>query len=243
VHLSSLAIRGAEYHGALDDPHAWVTAVCGVWGRALEMPGTPADAVAVMERAVARCQAVELKLMLPYALTSLARDCARAGRRADARRALAGAIEASGDLLTRYLGSNAGPFLVEAAWLARGVTAARQLAERGLALAREREYHGVIVKLLRLLGDIEASAGRRRLAGAAARYEEAAPLAARLEMRTEAARIRLGLARVLRVRGQRDAARGHALAAAREFRAMGLAQAAADARTLVTGLAAKLRAP
>lgn len=228
-----LGIDAAE---KLGDHHGWVVAVCGVWGRDFEVAPAGMDAIATMEGAVARCGAAQVNLLLPYALTALARVYGRAGRVADARRALAGAIEAGDGLIASpdYLASNHGPYLVEAAWLAQGAASARAFAERGLALARERKHHGVVAKLLRLLGDIEAGSSRGGLAAARARYEEAATLTARFEMRPEAARVQLGLARVLAAGRQRAAARAHAAAATREFRAMGMAGGLAAAAGLST---------
>jgi hypothetical protein len=53
-------------------------------------------------------------------------------------------------------------------------------------------------------------------------------------MRPEAARVQLGLARVLAAGRQRAAARAHAAAATREFRAMGMAGGLAAAAGLST---------
>jgi hypothetical protein len=214
-----------------------------VWGRDLEVAGDQVDVIALMEQAVQRCASAEVTLLLPYALTALARAYARARRPADARRALDGAIAAGDRLIASpaYLASNHGPYLVDAAWRARGADAALALAEPGLALARERQHHGVVTKLLRLLGDIEAGLGRAALASAMERYAEAATLAARHEMRPEAARVDLGLARVLRARRQPDAARGHAAAAVRAFREMGMSAGLAEAQTTLAALTLRRR--
>jgi len=97
---------------------------------------------------------------------------------------------------------------------------ALSLAERALAVARERGQRGPEAWALRLLGDAAAHRDPRDVEVAERGYRDAMTLSARLGMRPLTARCSLGLGRLLLREGNREPAHEQLNAAATMFREM-----------------------
>ena len=104
--------------------------------------------------------------------------------------------------------------------LAGRLEEAHALAERALALARERQERGYQAYALRLLGEIAAHRAPPDVDAAAAYYRQALTLAEELGMRPLQAHCHLGLGTLYATVGQREQARTALTTAIELYRAM-----------------------
>ena len=104
--------------------------------------------------------------------------------------------------------------------LAGRLEEAHALAERVLALARERQERGHQAYALRLLGEIAVRREPSEVEQAEAHYQQALTLAEELGMRPLQAHCHLGLGTLYATTGQRDQARTALSTAIALYRAM-----------------------
>jgi class 3 adenylate cyclase/tetratricopeptide (TPR) repeat protein len=125
-------------------------------------------------------------------------------------------------------------FLGEAYLLAGRLEQAKQTADYGLSLARERRERGFEAWILRLEADIAGAT--KRSDDACTVYREALALAEELEMRPLVAHCHLGLGRLYRRTGKSEKAKEHLTTATTMYREMGmtywLGQAAGETAAL-----------
>ena len=145
-----------------------------------------------------------------------------AGRVADAVVLLTQALEQT--MATDMLGYQALCTLPlgEALLLASRLEEAHALAERTLALARERQEHGHQAYALRLLGEIAAHRTPPDVDEAAAHYRQALTLAEELSMRPLVAHCYRGLDTLYATTGQRQQARAELSTAIEMYTSMAM---------------------
>ncbi len=106
--------------------------------------------------------------------------------------------------------------------LAGDIAEAARSASRALETARARREQGNEAWALRLLGDVAANQEPANVEAAESSYRQAALLADELGMRPLVAHCHLGLAKVYRRAGRRQAAREHQSNATAMFREMSM---------------------
>jgi tetratricopeptide (TPR) repeat protein len=124
----------------------------------------------------------------------------------------------------------------EACLLADRLDDAVTFAGRALRLAREHGQRGYEAWALHLLGEIAAHPGSLNSGDSEGRYRAALALAGELGMRPLVAHCHLGLGKLYRRTGKREAAQEHLTTATTMFRDMGIGlwpeQAAAEMKQL-----------
>jgi tetratricopeptide (TPR) repeat protein len=108
--------------------------------------------------------------------------------------------------------------LGEALLLARRFFEARQIADRGLTLARELGERGVEAHILFVLGEVASESGE--LSTSDQLYQNARSLAIELDLRPLVAHCHLGLGKLYRRTGKREQAREHLTTATTMYREM-----------------------
>jgi tetratricopeptide (TPR) repeat protein len=114
-------------------------------------------AIPVLERALALCQAAEIRLLVGYGIVTLGYAYSQAGRVGEGLQLLEQGVDLVASRLLCFQ-SFAITWLSEAYLLAGRVENARELAVRALRLARERKERGVEAWALRLHGEIATHA-------------------------------------------------------------------------------------
>ena len=178
-------------------------------------------AVPLLERAVSLCQDADLPFYFPLMASALSTAYTLGGRVADAvplctqvmEQTTATGMSGFEEVLCRL-------FLGEAQVLAGRLEEAHSLAERTLALARERQERDHQAYALRLLGDIAARREPPEHEQAEAHYRQALALADELSMRPLAAHCHRGLGTLYSQVGRREQARAELSAAMALYRAM-----------------------
>jgi tetratricopeptide (TPR) repeat protein len=177
-------------------------------------------AIPLLERAVGICHEADLPAYFPLIAAALGAAYTMAGRITDAVPLLMQAMEQT---ITKEIVSEqmlCSLSLGEAHLLAGHLKEAHALAERTLALARERQERGHQAYALRLLGDI---AGRREpseVEQAETYYRQALTLAEELSMRPLQAHCHLSLGTLYATTGQQEQARAELSIAIALYRAM-----------------------
>jgi tetratricopeptide (TPR) repeat protein len=142
------------------------------------------------------------------------------GRVADAVPLLTQAMEQATAMDRSEFQTLCGLFLGEAQALAGHLEEAHALAERTLALARERQERGHQAYVLRLLGDIAARRDPLEVAPTEAYYQQALAVAEELGMRPLVAHCHLGLGRLYGQTGRIEQAHAALTASIDLYRAM-----------------------
>ena len=174
-------------------------------------------AISILEHALAQCRATDIPLYLPVIMATLGLAYAWSGQVTEALRLL-DQVEVrqttggGGDRVMLHLG--------EAYLLAGRMEDAHRLAERALALSRDRKERGNQAWALRLLGEIAAQRQPADAAPAEAHYQQALALAEALGMRPLVAHCHLGLGKLYATIGHRAEARAALSAAIELYRAM-----------------------
>lgn len=168
------------------------------------------QAVARLEDALAQCRAADIPLYLPGIMAALGLAYTRSGRVTEALRLL-DQVEVrqttggGGDRIMLHLG--------EAYLLAGRAEDAHRLAERALALSRDRKERGNQAWTLWLSGEVAAQRQPSDAEQAEAHYRQALALAEERGMRPLQAHCHAGLGTLYTMTGQREQARTELAAA------------------------------
>ena len=201
----ALGEEGLQIAEVVDHPGSLVYALWGSGLLSLRRGDLP-RAVLLLERAVHLCQDAALPVLFGRTAAALGAAYTLAGRVTDPVPLLTQALEqttAGKSVLQTFCCLSLG----EAQVLAGHLEEAHALAERTLALARERQERGNEAYALRLLGDIAARRGPPEAAPAEAHYRRALDLAEELGMRPLAAHCHRGLGTLYARTGQPEQAR------------------------------------
>ena len=211
--------EGLQIAEAVDHPASLTVASWGIGLLSLRQGDLP-RALLRLERAVSICQEADLPGNFPQMAAALGAAYTLAGRVADAVPLLTQAMEQA--MATEIVDSQTfcGLSLGEAQVQAGRLEEAQTLAERVLALARERQERGNEAYALRLLGDIAARREPPESAQAEAHYRQALTLAEELGMRPLQAHCHLSLGTLYVKTGQREQARTELSTAIELYRAM-----------------------
>jgi class 3 adenylate cyclase/tetratricopeptide (TPR) repeat protein len=163
-------------------------------------------ALSQLERAMGLCQDADLPLWFPWIAAALGAAYTLGGRSADAVPLLTQALEQATATTTVIHQALCRLSLGEAHLLADRLEAAHGLAERTLALTRERQERGYQAYALRLLGAIAARREPPERDQADARYRQALALAEELGMRPLQAHCHRGLGTLYAATDQREQA-------------------------------------
>jgi predicted ATPase len=215
----ALGEEGLRIAEAVAHPSSLMHASHGIGLLSLRQGDLP-RALPLLERAVGICHEADLPAYFPGIAAALGEAYTLAGRVADAVPLLTQAMEQTMTKAMRYEQVLCGLPLGKAQLLAGRMEEAHALAERALALARERQERGHQAYALRLLGEIAA---RREPSGAeqaTAHYRQALALAEELGMRPLQAHCHLGLGTLYAQTGQRQQAQAELSAAIDLYRAM-----------------------
>ncbi len=169
--------------------------------------GDVSRALPQLERAVGLCQAADLLRWFPWMAAALGAAYTLAGRVADAVPLLTQALEQATATATVIHQALCHLSLGEAHLLADRLEAAHGLAERTLALTRERQERGSQAYALRLLGDIAARREPPESEQAETHYQQALALAEELGMRPLQAHCHHGLGTLYAQLGRQEQAR------------------------------------
>jgi tetratricopeptide (TPR) repeat protein len=174
-------------------------------------------AVTVLEDALAQCRAADIPLYLPMITATLGLAYARSGQVTEARRLL---DQVEVRQTTGGQGNRVMLDLGEAYLLTGRMKEAHHLAERVLALSRDRKERGYQAWALRLIGEIALHRHPPDAEQAEAHYLQALTLADALGMRPLVAHCHQGLGTLYAITGQRQQARMALKTAIDLYRAM-----------------------
>jgi DNA-binding NtrC family response regulator/tetratricopeptide (TPR) repeat protein len=209
--------EGIQLAESADHAYSLIFASCGL-GTLLLLQGEVARAVETMERGLALCRTLNVKIAFPLLASSLGAAYALAGRSSDAIALLEEGVS-EGVLMKRMAGhSLLLARLGEAYLLAGRVGDADEAAHQALEMSREKKERGALAYALRLLGATAARRDPPSRDAALAAYREATALAEELRMRPLLAHCHLGLARLEHRAGRTAEARPHLAAALEAFR-------------------------
>ncbi len=218
--LTDEALRRAD---ASDAPLELITASWGA-GMVRVRQGSIAAALPVLERGLQVCYKFGLTALNFHGLAaSLGAAYALANRTAEAIPLLRKVADQSTsmNLISDHL---LGAIPLAEVWLATGRTEdAAQLAGQSLELARTHGQRGHEAYALRLLGEVAARREQSDVQEAGAHYRSALELAQQLGMRPLIAHCHLGLGRLDRRTGMRQAAQEHFAVATAMYRDMDMA--------------------
>jgi tetratricopeptide (TPR) repeat protein len=174
-------------------------------------------AIFVLEHALAQCRAADIPLYLPGIMATLGLAYARSGQVTEAlhlfdQTEVRQTTGGGGDRIMLSLG--------EGYLLAGRVEDAHRLAERLLALSRDRKERGNQAWALWLLGEIAAQRQPPNAAQAETYYQQALALAEELGMRPLVAHCYLGLGQLYHQTGRAEQARAALTTAIDLYRAM-----------------------
>jgi transcriptional regulator with AAA-type ATPase domain/tetratricopeptide (TPR) repeat protein len=215
----AVAEEGLRMAEAADHPLSLTSAYAAL-GTLYLGQGDLARAFPALERGLALCGTWHIRLWEPVFRSRLGSAHARGGSLTDALPLLEQAIEQEVSMGRMASHSARLASLGEAYLIAGRAQEAATVAERALALSRERTERGNEASALRLLGAIAAQADPSATAGAEASYRQAMALAEELEMRPLLARCALELGALYRRHGMSAPAREHLTAALEFLRAM-----------------------
>lgn len=203
--------------------HAWSLATAS-WGYAsvYVVKGEPERAVELLERALALSREWYLAALTPGVMGSLGYAKAMTGEVSDGLSMLQDATRTAEESERFALHSLLVMYLSEVLVTAGRIDDALPIAERALALSRERGERGVEASALRLLAEIVSATETPRAAEAEGHYQNAMALAEEIGMRPLVARCRLGLGNLYRLRSDDEKAREHLSIGAGLFRELGM---------------------
>jgi tetratricopeptide (TPR) repeat protein len=215
----ALGEEGLRIAEAVDRPVSLMTAFWGIGLLSLRQGDLP-KALPRLERAVGICHEAVLPAYFPRMAVALGEAYTLSWRVADAVPLLTQAMEQTVAVERIDYQARCRLRLGEAQLVAGYLEEAHPLAERALALARERQERGSQAYALRLLGDIAA---RREPQGSVPpedHYHQALALANELGMRPLVAHCHLRLGNLYLKSGRRDEARAELSTAIELYRAM-----------------------
>jgi class 3 adenylate cyclase/tetratricopeptide (TPR) repeat protein len=215
----ALGDEGLRIAQAVDHPASVMMASWGIGLLALRHGDLP-RALPSLERALGLCQAADFPLYFPLNGATLGVAYTLSGRVADAVPLLTQAMEQATAMDRAEFQTLCCLFLGEAQALASHLEEAHALAERTLALARERQERGHQAYALRLLGDIAARREPPETEQAEAHYRQALALVEELGMRPLQAHCYRGLGTLYARLGQREYACAELTMAIDLYRAM-----------------------
>ncbi|HEY7652970.1 MAG TPA: sigma 54-interacting transcriptional regulator, partial [Methylomirabilota bacterium] len=174
--------EGIQLAESADHAYSLIFASCGL-GTLLLLQGEVAPAIETMERGLALCRTLNVRIGFPLLASSLGAAYALAGRSGDAIALLEEGVR-EGALMKRMAGhSRLLARLGEAYLLAGRVDDADEAARQALQLAREQKERGALAYALRLQAEAAARRDPPAREAALAAYREAAALAEQLGMR------------------------------------------------------------
>jgi tetratricopeptide (TPR) repeat protein len=183
--------------------------------------GDLGQAADLLERALALCKDLN-PILIPVVLASLGHAYAWSGRVGEGLSRLQQAAAAHESMGVGWLQVISIVQLGEAYLAAEQLEDARAVADRGLALARQRGERAHEAWALRLLGEIAAHADPPDLESAEEHYRLALARADELEMRPLVAHCHLGLGKLYRRTGDQAKAAEHLTLATTMYREMGM---------------------
>ena len=216
---SALGEEGLRIAEAVAHPASLMHASWGI-GLLFLRQGDLPRALPLLERAVGICQDADLPVYFPWFAAALGAAYTLGGRVADAVSLLTQAMEQDDCNGKSVPQAPCRLPLGEAQVLAGRLEEAHALAERTLALARERQQRGYQAYALRLLGEIAAHRDPPDAALAEAHYQQALALADELGMRPLQAHCHLGLGTLYAKIEQREQARAELSTAIELYRTM-----------------------
>src|SRR5262249_34788719 len=198
--------EGLQIAEAVDHPASLMIASWGI-GLLCLHHGDLHRALPLLERAMGICHETDLPVYFPRMAAALGAAYTLAGRVTDAVVLLTQALEQTIAMALGGFQTRCSLPLGEAHLLAGRLEEAQALAERTLALARERQERGHQAYALRLLGEIAAHRTPPDADEAAAHYRQALALADEFGMRPLQAHCHHGLGTLYATAGQREQAR------------------------------------
>ena len=202
------AQEGVRLAETLDHPYSLICAMRAV-GRMHGAKGDFDRAIPIAERSVALSRDRNLPQLFPEVADLLGYVYALSGRVAEGLSLLEESLKALESMAMYQWRSSVLVHLSEAFLLASRPKDAFALAERCLALTRERGHRGYEAWTLRLLGEIASDHDRLDVTTAETHYDAAVTLASELEMRPLVAHCHLGFGKLYRRTGERRKARQH----------------------------------
>jgi class 3 adenylate cyclase/tetratricopeptide (TPR) repeat protein len=231
-HVADEAVTIAE---SLDHPHSVIFACIGLGTVHLRQGDLPA-AIAVLERAYALWQTVDLPAVLLEFAHQLASAYAQAGRADDAAHLLQRALAQAVLLRHRYGNVLRSGAMAEVLLAAGRTDEALPLAQLYVELTKGVDARGAHASALHLLGEVLARAEPADLDQALSVFSFALTVAQELEMRPLQARCHLGLGRVHRAAGARASAESALTTALQMLEALGMTMWATQARRELSAL-------
>lgn len=215
----ALAAEGLRIAEAVDHPPSLMTALWGLGGLALRQGDVP-RALPLLERAVGLCHEADLPAYFPWTAATLGAAYTLGGRIANAVPLLTQALEQLMSMERVDFQALCRLHLGEAQLLAGRLEESYVLAERTLALAKERQERGDQAYALRLLGEIAARRDLPESEGAESYYQQALALAEELGMRPLLAHCHRSLGTLYAMMGQPEQARTALSTAIEMYQAM-----------------------
>ena len=193
-------------------------------------------AIPLLQRALAVCQAAEIRLLFAHNVTTLGYAYALAGRVGEAIPLLEQGVEVAASSQLGFH-SLAITWLSEAYLLAGRVQDAQALAARALTLARERKERGNEARALRLLGEIAVHSDPPDYEQPESHYRHALALAEELGMRPLVAHCHLGLGTLYQKIGREEQGKAELATAAEMYRGLEMTFWLAKAETALAQVA------
>jgi tetratricopeptide (TPR) repeat protein len=215
----ALGEKGLRIAEAVAHPASLMMASWGIGLLAFRQGDLP-RALSLLERAVGICHEADLPGYFPRSAAALGAAYTLDGRVTDAVPLLTQAMEQTITTAMANLQAFCGLSLGDAHLLAGRLEEAHALAERTLALARERQERGHQAYALRLLGDIAARRNPPEVELAEAHYHQALALAGELGMRPLQAHCHRGLGTLYATIGRPEQARAELSTATEMYQLM-----------------------
>jgi DNA-binding NtrC family response regulator/tetratricopeptide (TPR) repeat protein len=210
---------GIHLAEAADHAYSLIFASCGL-GHLLLLKGETERAIATLERGLAACRTLGVRIAFPLLAAPLGAAYSLAGRAGDAIPLLEEGVR-EGVTIKRVSGHALLVVRLGEAYLAAGrVDDAAASADEALGLARESRARGHEAYARRL--EAEIAARKRDTVAAQAAYRDAVAIAEALGMRPLLASCRLGQARLDRAAGLEERARQGFADAVEDFGALGM---------------------
>jgi tetratricopeptide (TPR) repeat protein len=215
------AQEGLRIAEAVDHPYS-VGQAYRALGYVHVVKGEFAQAVPLLERALAMSRDWSISLLSPSCMGFLGYTYARSGRLEEGLALLAQAMAAFEPGVATVFHSLVTAHSGDACILAGRLQEAHRHAERALTLTRERGERGDQAHALRLLGEIHSRETPPDDGRAEARYRQSLSLAERLGMRPLVAHCHLALGKLYRSTDRREQAQEQLTTAATMYREMGM---------------------
>jgi class 3 adenylate cyclase/tetratricopeptide (TPR) repeat protein len=213
---------GVQIAEAVDHPFSVIFAWLAL-AHVRSVRGDLGQAADLLERALLLCQDLSITILIPVVLGSLGHAYAWSGRVGEGLSRLQQAAAAHESMGVGWLQVISIVQLGEAYLAAEQLEDARAVADRGLALARQRGERGHEAWALRLAGEAASHRDPPDTAAAEGHYHKALALADELGMRPLVAHCHFGLGALYRRIGEQTKARGNLITATTMYREMGMA--------------------